>query len=397
MISNQPTLVVEISDNKFIFAVVEESNGNYKYPHKLISINEGFKDNKIDDLDLACDSLRDSIYSLEQKISHTFKDVIVIVDNYKCSIYNFAGFKKLNGSQLAKENITYILNSLKSQINEIENQKTVLHIFNSKYLLDKKITENLPIGLFGNFYSQELSFLLIENNYYKNLNKLFNKCNLKVKKIISKSFIKGVNLINDYHDIDNFFLIEIGKITSKITFFENSALKFIQDFNFGTDLILNDISKIIGLEEGLVKKILYNFKITNEDLEKTFIEKEYFNGKSYKKIKKKLILDIADARIQEIAEIIFIQNVNISAFLKQNTQIFLNINDKVQFNCFKNKYDFIFSKEKNFKVKLIENFDTYRLFGEVYKIVQYGWKKEAVPIVQEKKSYIARFFNLIFD
>ena len=205
MISNQPTLIVEISDNSFIFAVVEESNGNYKYSHKLISINEGFKDNKIDDFDLACDSLRDSIYSIEQKISHTLKDVIVIVDNYKCSIYNFAGFKKLNGSQLAKENITYILNSLKSQINEIENQKTVLHIFNSKYLLDKKKTENLPIGLFGNFYSQELSFLLIENNYYKNLNNLFNECNLRVKKIISKSFIKGVNLINDYHNTDNFF------------------------------------------------------------------------------------------------------------------------------------------------------------------------------------------------
>ena len=213
---------------------------------------------------------------------------------------------------------------------------------------------------------------MIENNYYKNLNNLFNECNLRVKKIISKSFIKGVNLINDYHNTDNFFLIEIGKTTSKIIFFENSALKFIQDFKFGTDLILNDISKIIGLEKELVKKILNNFKITNEDLEKTFVEKEYFNGKSFRKIKKKLILDIADARIQEIAEIIFIQNVNISAFLKQNTQIFLNINDKIQFNCFKNKYDFIFLKDKNFKVKLIENFDTYRLFKEVYKIVQYG-------------------------
>ena len=106
----------------------------------------------------------------------------------------------------------------------------------------------MPIGLFGNFYSQELSFLLIENNYYKNLNNLFNECNLRVKKLFLK-VIKGVNLINDYHNTDNFFLIEIGKTTSKIIFFENSALKFIQDFKFGTDLILNDISKIIGLEK----------------------------------------------------------------------------------------------------------------------------------------------------
>ena len=29
-------------------------------------------------------------------------------------------------------------------------------------------------------------------------------------------------------------------------------------------------------------------------------------------------------------------------------------------------------------------------------IVQYGWKKEAIPIVNEKKSIISRLFGLIF-
>ena len=85
------------------------------------------------------------------------KNVILILDNFDCSLINFTGFKKLNGTQLDKENIIYILNSLKSKISEIEKNKDILHIFNSKYLLDKK-TENLPIGLFGNFYSHELSF-----------------------------------------------------------------------------------------------------------------------------------------------------------------------------------------------------------------------------------------------
>ncbi len=202
---NFPILILEISEGKFTFVVIEESEGKFKYSQQLTSKNEGFKNNKIDNFNLAFNSLRDNIYSIEQKTSHTFKDVIVVIDNLNCSIYNFTGFKKLNGSQLSRENVTYILNSLKSQINEIEDQKMVLHIFNSKYLLDKKKTENLPIGLFGNFYSQELSFFLIENNYYKNLNNLFNNCNLKVKKIISKSFIEGVNLTNAHNIEDNFF------------------------------------------------------------------------------------------------------------------------------------------------------------------------------------------------
>ena len=72
----------------------------------------------------------------------------------------------MNGTQILRENITYILNNLKSYINLIET-KTILHIFNSNFYLDNKKIDNLPIGLFGDFYSHELSFVLINSNDYK--------------------------------------------------------------------------------------------------------------------------------------------------------------------------------------------------------------------------------------
>ena len=102
-----------------------------------------------------------------KKNKFIFKEVDIIINNFECSLINFSGYKKLNGSQLSKENITYILNSLKSKINEIERSKKILHIFNSKYLLDNKKVENIPIGLFGEFYSHELSFF----NQYKRFKK----------------------------------------------------------------------------------------------------------------------------------------------------------------------------------------------------------------------------------
>ena len=63
-----------------------------------------------------------NIFLIEQKINHVFEEVIVI-NNFDCSLINFSGFKKLNGSQLVKENVTYILNALKSKISEIESTK----------------------------------------------------------------------------------------------------------------------------------------------------------------------------------------------------------------------------------------------------------------------------------
>ena len=68
-----------------------------------------------------------------------------------------SGFKKLNGNQIISEDISYILNDIKSKLEKIEKEKTIMHIFNTKYCLDSKLSKNLPIGLFGDFYSHQLT------------------------------------------------------------------------------------------------------------------------------------------------------------------------------------------------------------------------------------------------
>ena len=96
------------------------------------------KNEKITDFDLVFNLIKKNLFTIEQKLKFVFKDVILLINNFECSIINFTGFQKLNGSQLVKENVTYIINTLKTKINEFENHKTILHIFNSKSLLDKK-------------------------------------------------------------------------------------------------------------------------------------------------------------------------------------------------------------------------------------------------------------------
>ena len=77
--------------------------------------------------------------------------------------------KKIKWNTINKENITYILNSLKSQVNDFEPTKEIIQIFNCKFFLDNKKIENIPVGLFGDNYLHELSFILLNKNDYKNL------------------------------------------------------------------------------------------------------------------------------------------------------------------------------------------------------------------------------------
>ena len=182
-----PTLFVEINDLNYNFVVGKyDENQNLKIIEKIITPNEGIQKNKFINIELAQKSIKKNIRVIEDKINYVFKEAIVIIDTFENSCINISGFKKLNGSQILKENISYILNSLKLAISENEKKKTILHIFNSKSVLDGICIENLPIGLFGDFYSHELTFFLIDNNDVKNLKKIFNKNNLSIKKNINK-------------------------------------------------------------------------------------------------------------------------------------------------------------------------------------------------------------------
>ena len=238
----QSTLFIEIDNFDFFFVVASfENESQFKLLFRNSVPIEGIHNGQITDIKSILNIFKKNIYTIEQKLNLVFKEVVLVVSNSDNPIINISGYKKLSGSQLVKENITYILNSLKSKISEIEKEKTILHIFNSKYNLDNKELKNLPIGLFGDFYSHELSFFLINSFDYKNLIDILNKCNLKVKKIISKKFIDGVNLINENLGVETFVKIEINKNNSQIIYFQNSSLKFFEDFKFGSDIILNDI------------------------------------------------------------------------------------------------------------------------------------------------------------
>ncbi len=389
-------LYLEINDTKYIF-FVEKSDGenNYEIDYKLEVPLEGIINNRIANFEKSYNVIKEKIYLLEEKFKCTFKELVLILENLSPTFLNLSGYKKLNGSQISKENIIYILNTCKSLVIETEFKKKILHIFNSKYCLDNQKVENLPIGLFGDFYSHELSFILINKNDYKNLKNLFDNCNLKIKKILTKNFIKGANISQNYK-IETFFHLRINKSNSKIFYFENDSLKFEQNFSFGTDIIIKDISKITSLKDDTVIKILNEIEFKQDLLGDELIEKKFFKEDNYIKIKKKLIYEIALARINEILDIIVFKNINFKYNKKILKNFFFESNLLLDFKYFEEIFKKVILDTKNYKLILIDNLSDKSIVNSANKIVHFGWKKEAIPVSQSRKSLIARFFDKIF-
>ena len=77
--------------------------------------------------------------------------------------------------------------------------------------------------------------------------------------------------------------------------------------------------------------------------------------------------------------------------------LFLNIEDSLSLKCFELLYKDEFSQKNKFKVNLFNNFEINDFYEDADKIVQYGWKKEAVPFVQEKSLSLPGFLILFLN
>jgi hypothetical protein len=265
------------------------------------------------------------------------------------------------------------------KLSESEKHKTIIHLFNTKYLLDNKASKNLPIGLYGDFYSHQLTFFMVEDKEIENLKTIFNKCNLNLNKVLLKSFTEGIKIIQKFRE-DTFVEIIIYKQESYIIFFYESAFCFLQKFNFGSEIILNDISKICSLEIQTVRNIIsdLNYEKLNQDL---YLDKKYFEKKNFKKISHKHFKEIASARIEEIANIIFNQNKNLNNFQLKKTNLYLNLEDKNIGLKFQDAFENHF-KDFTSNFDSLKDDDTYKsleIFGE---LLRQGWAKEAIPVIK---------------
>jgi len=396
---NEPYLIIDLNDNKIILLVISfNEKGDFKILKKIILESSGIQNGRIIDVEIVNRLLKKNINNAEEDLNYFFSNASVIINPNQISCLNVSGYKKLNGSQVLNEDIAYILNDIKKIILDSESNCSLVHLFNSNFSLDSDNLENLPIGLFGEFYNQNMTFFLVNKNILKNIKTVFNNCGLNIEKIILNSFVQGINLLSRNQSDKNFTILKLEKDRINISLFKNKSFVFTEDFNFGFNLILKDISKLCSLKIEEVKKFMKEIELKNiiENNDDSELEKKYFYISPYRKIKHRFILDIMTARLEELFEVCYKKNTNIKN-LRNNDKIYVYIYPS---EYFKN-IQYILEKSKITTSECIYNNSTDQnmlsaLTGAC-ELIGKGWEKEAIPVTDKKKSLISGFFSKLFS
>ena len=396
---NEPYLVIDLNDNKIIFFVVSfNEKKDFKVLKKIILKTEGIQNGRVVNIETVSKLLKKTINMIEEDINYFFSNTTVVINPKEVNCLNVSGYKKLNGSQVSSEDIAYILNDIKKIILDSENNYSLVHLFNSNFSLDSDNLENLPIGLFGEFYNQNMTFFLVNKNILKNLRSVFNNCGLNIEKLILKSFAEGIHLLSTNQSHKNFTIFRLGKNRINISLFKNKSYVFTEEFNFGFNLIIKDISKLCSLTIEEVENFMKEIYLKNilENNNESCLEKKYFYNSPYRKIKFQLISDIISARMEELFEICYKKNSNIKN-LKNNDKIYINVEVS---EYYKNVQYIITNSKLTVEECILNNNTEQSLLSGVYgasELIGKGWEKEAVPITLKKKSLISNLFSRLFS
>ena len=397
---NKPYLFIEIGNKEFVFLVVKyNENLDFQVLENIVSKSEGIENGKIIDISKASKIIKDNLNLIEKKIKFIFKSATIINNQENLECINVSGFKKLNGSQVSNEDIFYILNNVKKLVLDSHPFKSLIHLFNSDFTLDQTALNNLPIGLYGEFYNQHLTFFLLPKNEIKNIKVVLNDCGINIERIILKSFVENIENIKQSKKKEFIVSIKLGRAKSNISIFYKSSFVFSESFKFGSDMIIKDISKLCSLNNNTVEEIFSdicfdNFLSTNSE---EFLNKKYFKDTLFRKISIAHLNNIILARVNELVELIFKKNINLKYLNSMKKTTYLSLQDRTIYESLKETFKKISSSQDLRTYDETTQDEHLKACSESAKLLGTGWEREAIPIIQTKKSAISRFFSYIFS
>ena len=397
---NKPYLFIELNEKNFIFLAVKyDENFNFEVLHSVSANSEVIRNGVILDAEIAIKIIKDNLDIMEKKINFMFKSATTIISHNNFNCINISGFKRLNGAQVLEENVSYILNNLKKIVLENQPERYLVHLFNSNFILDKKLLKNPPIGLHGDFYNHHLTFFLLPKNDFKNLTNLLNNCNLNLDRIILKPLTNGLDKILNNKDKNSFATIHFGKEQSNISIFNNLSFVYSENFDFGTDIIMRDVSKVCSLSFENVKKIFHEMdfnEIKQKSTEEKYLDKKFFVENNFRKISLNLLNEIINARVEELINLILKKNINLKISNETLETTYYSFDDLNFIDIFKQKI------LKNNSDKMLVKFENKSQDQNLTsclisaELIGRGWEREAIPTIQTKKSIIARLFSIFF-
>ncbi len=408
MIYNEAIGIIELGNIKIKCVIFKIKNDNSSEILSTSSCDSaGIHNGVVINLSKASDVIRSCISAAEKKAEVSLKRINVIIEQPEFLCTKLSKNRKINGSKIHKDDITFLLKEAKKQVTLNDNTQSIIHIFNHNYIVDGKTFTEEPIDVYANYLSHEMTFVAMPKNNIKNINQVFIDCDIEVERFISSTFSLGIQLLNNNDLNFGVILIDMGFEKTSLGIFKNLALINSMTLPIGVNHIIKDVSKVclLNLEESkdIVKKIDFSFQDNKEVFDKNeLLKNSYFKSTNFRKISKTLLLDVIKDRLNEIFETIKKQIILSGFDPKLGNNLYITGGGSRFINLHKYCSNFFYSDVKKIEStqnveELSEQKDNFDACFGALKLIKDGWETEAIPQSKSDDNNKNNFFSKIFS
>ena len=270
------------------------------------------------------------ITSLEKDSNKYIDNINLMIDSPKMLSVGISLSKKLDGSQLKKTNIQFLIQEAKQQILKYYTNYNIAHIIINNYKIDSVDYPYLPDEIMCDFICLDIFFVCLPIDlvlYFKNI---FSKSNILVDQIICSSYARSNNYKDNLNLTGHASFIDVGFNKTSIISYFNDKIDFLDILPIGGNHITKDISNIlkVNLDEAEDLKLSFN-------LDENLLRK--------KDISINLIHQIIFSRIEEILEL-SVKSIKSNLNLKLSDQckiVFIGEGSKILDDQFMDKISFM--------------------------------------------------------
>jgi cell division protein FtsA len=408
MIYNEAIGIIELGNIKIkclIFKI--NSDNSSEILSTSICDSAGIHNGVVINLSKASNVIRSCISIAEKNAEVSLKRINVITEQPEFLCTKLSKNRKINGSKIHNDDITFLLKEAKKQVTLNDNTQSIIHIFNHNYIVDGKIFAEEPIDVYANYLSHEMTFVTMPKNNIKNISQVFIDCDIEVDRFISSTFVLAIQLLNNNDLQFGSILIDMGFEKTSLGIFKNLALIHSMTLPIGVNHIIKDVSKVclLNLDESknIVKKIDFSFEDNKDVFDKNeLLINSYFKNTNFRKISKTLLLNVIQDRLNEIFYALKKQMILSGFDPKLGNNLYITGGGSKFVNLFK-----YCSKIFNSDVKKIDPTQSAEKFSEqedkfmaclgALKLIKDGWETEAIPQSKSRDSDKKNFFSKIFS
>lgn len=190
---------------------------------------------------------------------------------------------------------------------DVPENKTIIDIVPDKFLLENgKILQD-PVGSLSASFTLEAQILLGDKDYIRQLSAIFKKATLEIDGIVPVTLAQR-NLVLDTNELnDNIMLVDIGAGNTDIGVFEGNSFIYTNTIPLGGDNITSDIALVLEIAQEEAEKLKKQYGLAMKsfiDNDNAIILNTYQGDKKNQSIKSSELIEIIEARIEEIFSLI---------------------------------------------------------------------------------------------